>query len=100
DAAAGRLAIDTIRRHAEAAGRDPASIGLQAMVASPPRDAAGKTFYVEHDRIVARVVELGAGGFQWGALNANGIFQARARSVAAMIDALGTLHAKIRAEVG
>jgi probable F420-dependent oxidoreductase len=95
-----RAAVARIKRYAEAAGRDPASIGLQAMVASPPRDAAGKKFYVEHDRVVARVVELKALGFQWVALNATAIFQAGARSVAAMIDALGALHTKIRGEVG
>jgi alkanesulfonate monooxygenase SsuD/methylene tetrahydromethanopterin reductase-like flavin-dependent oxidoreductase (luciferase family) len=95
-----RAAISTIKRYAEAAGRDPASIGLQAMVASPPRDAAGKRFYVEHDRVVARVVELKKLGFEWVALNATAIFQSGARSVAAMIDALGALHTKIRGEVG
>jgi alkanesulfonate monooxygenase SsuD/methylene tetrahydromethanopterin reductase-like flavin-dependent oxidoreductase (luciferase family) len=100
DAASARIVIDTIRRHAEAAGRDPAAIGLQAMVASPPRDAAGKKFYVEHDRVVARVVELKAMGFDWVALNATAMFQSGARSVAALIDVLGALHTKIRGEVG
>jgi probable F420-dependent oxidoreductase len=95
-----RAAVATIKRYAEAAGRDPKSIGLQAMVASPPRDAAGKRFYVEHERVVARVVELQALGFEWVALNATAIFQSGARSVAAMIDALGALHTKIRGEVG
>jgi probable F420-dependent oxidoreductase len=95
-----RAAVTAIKRYAEAAGRDPRSIGLQAMVASPPRDAAGKRFYVEHERVVARVVELRALGFEWVALNATAIFQSGARSVAAMIDALGALHVKIRGEVG
>src|SRR3989442_1601209 len=53
DAESARAAIATIRRHAEAAGRDPASIGLQAMGASPPRDAAGKKVYSGHERVVA-----------------------------------------------
>src|SRR6266705_3591172 len=100
DAASARTAIDTIHRYAVAAGRDPKSIGLQAMVASPPRDATGKRFYVEHDRVVARVVELKKMGFEWVALNATAIFQAGARSVDAIIDALGALHTKIRGEVG
>jgi probable F420-dependent oxidoreductase len=100
DAASARAAIDAIHRHAAAAGRDPKSIGLQAMVASPPRDAEGKRFYVEHDRVVARVVELKKMGFEWAALNATAIFQAGARSVDAIIDALGALHIKIRGEVG
>jgi probable F420-dependent oxidoreductase len=35
DAGSARRALDAIRRHAEAAGRDPGVIGLQSMVASP-----------------------------------------------------------------
>jgi alkanesulfonate monooxygenase SsuD/methylene tetrahydromethanopterin reductase-like flavin-dependent oxidoreductase (luciferase family) len=100
DAASARSAIDRIRRHAEDAGRDPNAIGLQSMVASPPKDAEGKRFYAEHDRVVARVAELQAMGFGWVALNATAVFQAGARSVDAMIDALSELHAKIRKEVG
>jgi probable F420-dependent oxidoreductase len=100
DADGARRAIDAIRRHAEEAGRDPAAIGLQSMVAPPPRDAEGKRFYVAHDRVVARVVELAAMGFGWASLNATAIFQAGARSVDAMLDALAALHARIRAEVG
>jgi probable F420-dependent oxidoreductase len=100
DADGARRALDTIRRHAQAAGRDPAAIGLQSMVAPPPRDAEGKRFYADHDRVVARVVELQKMGFGWAALNATAIFQAGARSVDAMIDALGALHGKIRAAVG
>jgi probable F420-dependent oxidoreductase len=100
DAASARSAIDRIRRHAEDAGRDPDAIGLQSMVASPPKDAEGKRFYAEHDRVVARVAELQAMGFGWVALNATAIFQAGARSVDAMIDALSELHAKLRKEVG
>ena len=100
DAAGARRDIATIRRFAEAAGRDPGAIGLQSMVASPPKDAEGKRFYAEHDRVVARVVELKAVGFEWVALNATAIFQVGARSVDAMIDALGALHTKIRGAVG
>jgi probable F420-dependent oxidoreductase len=100
DAASARRALDAIRRHADAAGRDFGAIGLQSMVASPPRDAEGKRFFAEHDRVVARVVELEAMGFGWASLNATAIFQAGARSVDAMIDALGALHGKIRKEVG
>ena len=100
DAADGRRAIETIRRHAEAAGRDPAAIGLQSMVAPPPRDAEGKRFYAEHDRVAARAVELQSMGFQWISINATAIFQAGARSVDAMIDALGALHGRLRKDVG
>jgi len=100
DATSAQVAIDAIRRAAEAAGRDPGGIGWQSMVAPPPRDAEGKRFYAEHDRVVARVVELQKMGFEWVALNATAIFQAGARSVDAMIDALGALHGKIRGAVG
>ena len=95
-----RRCIDTIRRHAEEAGRDPATIGLQSMVAPPPRDAEGKRFYAEPDRVVARAVELQAMGFGWVSLNATAMFQAGARSVDAMVDALNTLHGRLRAVVG
>ena len=100
EAATAKKAIEAIHRAAEAAGRDPKMIGLQSMVASPPRDAAGKQFYTQHDQVVRRVVELKGMGFEWVALNATAIFQAGARSVAAMIDQLRALHGKIRAEVG
>jgi hypothetical protein len=68
------------------------------MVAPPPRDAEGKRFYAEPDRVVARVVELKAMGFEWVALNATAVFQAGARSVDAMLSALGALHDRIRKE--
>jgi probable F420-dependent oxidoreductase len=100
DSASARQAIDAIHRHAETAGRDPSAIGLQSMVAPPPRDAAGKTFYADHDQVVARVAALKGMGFGWVALNATAIFQAGARSVEAMTDALHRLHDRIRAEVG
>ena len=100
DAAGAREAIEAIHRHAESAGRDPGSIGLQSMVAPPPRDAAGKTFYADHEAVVARVAALKAMGFGWVALNATAIFQAGARSVEAMTDQLARLHERIRAEVG
>ena len=46
------------------------------------------------------MAELQGIGFQWAAINATAIFQAGARSVDAMIDALAALHTKIRAAVG
>jgi probable F420-dependent oxidoreductase len=100
DAESARRALEAIHRHAEAAGRDPGAIGLQSMVAPPPRDADGKRFYADADRVVARVAALRAMGFQYASLNATAIFQAGARSVQAMIDALGGLHTRIRAELG
>jgi probable F420-dependent oxidoreductase len=100
DADDARRCIDTIRRHAKEAGRDPSGIGLQSMVAPPPRDAEGKRFYAEPERVVARAVELQKMGFGWISVNATAMFQAGARSVDAMTDALNTLHGRLRAVVG
>jgi probable F420-dependent oxidoreductase len=100
DAAAARRAVETIQRHAAAAGRDPAAIGLQQMLDVPPRDAGGKAFYADVDAVVARAVAVRDMGFDWGALNATAIFQSGARSVDAMIDTLGNLHQRIRAATG
>ena len=100
DADDARRSIETIHRYAAEAGRAHPDIGLQSMVAPPPRDAEGKRFYTEADRVVARVAALKAMGFEWVALNATAIFQAGARSVDAMLDRLSALHDRIRAEVG
>ncbi len=90
----------TIRRHAEEAGRDPGSVGMQLMLAPPPTDAAGKSFFGDHDRVVRRAEEISAMGFEWTAVNATAVFQAGARSVDAMIEQLSALHGKLRAAVG
>jgi probable F420-dependent oxidoreductase len=100
DPDAARSAVATIHRHAEAAGRDPATIGLQQMLDLPPRDSGGKAFYSDLDAVVARAEAVKAMGFEWGALNATAIFQAGARSVDAIIDRLGLLHERIRAATG
>lgn len=100
DADDARRSIAAIHRYAAEAGRDPSTIGLQSMVAPPPRDAEGKRFYAEPDRVVARVAALKTMGFGWVALNATAVFQAGARSVDAMLDTLGALHGRIRAEIG
>lgn len=102
DAAFAQHAIRTIRQHAEEAGRDPDTIGLQSMVAPPPRagDSQGKAFYADLDAVSARVAALAEMGFDGVAINATAIFQAGARSVDAMIEALGAIHARLRADVG
>jgi len=97
---ADRRSLDTIRREAEAAGRDPGSIQLQAMLAPPPRDADGRTFYQDHDRVAARAEQIAALGFGWLAINATAIFQAGARSVDALVGELGALHTRLRDAVG
>jgi probable F420-dependent oxidoreductase len=102
DADFAKRAMDTIREAAVSAGRDPNSLGWQSMIAPPPRagDTAGKTFYAEPDRVVARVVELKEMGFDGVAVNATAIFQSGSRSVDAMLDALRTIHDRLRQEVG
>jgi hypothetical protein len=50
--------------------------------------------------VVARVIDLHAMSFEGVSLNATAIFQAGARSVDAIIDALASLHTKIRGAVG
>lgn len=95
-----RSAIGEIRRHAEAAGRDPDDVGLQVMLAPPPRDSGGKTFYQDHDRVVRRAEEVRDLGFEWIAVNATAVFQAGARNVDAMIEQLGQLHGRLRESVG
>ncbi len=102
DADFAKRAMDAIREAAVDAGRDPAAIGWQSMIAPIPRqgDASGKTFYAEPDRVAARVVELKEMGFDGVAVNATAIFQAGARSVDAILDALQVIHDRLRKEVG
>jgi len=100
DPDAARIAIATVHRHAEAAGRDPAAIGLQQMLDLPPRDAGGKAFYADLDRVVARAEAIAAMGFSGCALNATAMFQAGARSVDALIDKLQAVHDRLRGALG
>lgn len=90
--------VAAIRAAAEAAGRDPASIGMQMMLQPPPSKEADKAYYADHDQVVRRVVRLQELGFEWVSLNATAVFQAGARSVDAMVEQLGLLHAAITAE--
>ena len=90
--------VAAIHAAAEAAGRDPASIGLQMMLQPPPSKEEDKAYYADHDQVVQRVVRLKELGFEWVSLNATAVFQAGARSVDAMIEQLGLLHAAITAE--
>jgi probable F420-dependent oxidoreductase len=95
-----RAVIETVRRHAESVGRDPLAFGLQAMLAAPPNDRAGKTFYQDHDRVVRRAEQVQKLGFGWLAINATAIFQSGARSVSAMGEQLEALHRRLREAVG
>lgn len=93
-------AFDTIRRHAEAAGRDPGTIQFQAMLAAPPRDDSGKGFYQDLDAVIRAAEHVNGLGFGWLAVNATAIFQAGSRSVDALIETLTTLHGRLRDAVG
>lgn len=102
DADTAKRVMDAIQDAAVAAGRDPEALGWQGMIAPPPRpgDTEARMYYADHDRVAARVADLKAMGFEWAAVNATAVFQAGARSVDAMIDALGRLHDRLRREVG
>ena len=91
--------LDRIRSEAEAVGRDPAEIELQMMLQPPPTSEDDKAYYADHDRVVRRAVRLHELGFEWISLNATAVFQAGARSVDAMVDQLGRLHAATTAEI-
>jgi probable F420-dependent oxidoreductase len=95
-----RATIATIRSHAEAAGRDPSTIGMQAMLAPPPNDRGGKDFYADLDRVVARAEHVRELGFGWLSINATAMFQAGARSVAELVTALEAIHARLHDAVG
>ena len=100
DAEVAKRCKAKIAMYAEAVGRDPNSLGYQMMLDVPPRDAEGKRFYAELDRVADRAAAVKEMGFGWGALNATAIFQAGARSVDAMAEVLGNAFEAIRREVG
>ena len=88
-------AVATIKAHAESAGRDPSKLGFQMMLDEPPRDAAGKAFYQDMDRVKERVEIVEEIGFDWGSINATAIFQAGWRSIDSIIDKLGEVRDSI-----
>jgi alkanesulfonate monooxygenase SsuD/methylene tetrahydromethanopterin reductase-like flavin-dependent oxidoreductase (luciferase family) len=102
DAADAKRAMQAIKAAASAAGRDPEALGWQGQIAPPPRpgDTAAKMYYADLDRVAKRVVDLKGMGFGWAAVNATAVFQTGARSIEAMIEALGNIHDRLRREVG
>jgi len=88
--------MQTIREMAEATGRDPSSIGMQLMLAPPPRTDEDKRFYSDLDRVEERAAVVAAMGFDWPAVNATALFQSGARSVDAMVEQLDEIHTRIR----
>jgi probable F420-dependent oxidoreductase len=95
-----RTSLQSIWRHAELVGRDPASIELQSMLAPPPRSAAEAELYQDADQVAKRAEQVQAMGFGWLSLNATAVFQSGARTVDAIVHRLGALHARLRAVVG
>lgn len=95
-----RARIATIRSHAATVGRDPAALGMQAMLAPPPNDRGGKDFYGDLGRVGARAAHGRELGFDWLAVNATAVFQAGAHSIGGMITALDELHTALRTAVG
>ncbi len=92
--------LATIRSLAEAAGRDPGSIGTMLQLAPPPRTEEDKRFYADLDRVEERAAVIAALGFDWAAVNATAIFQAGARSVDAIIEQLDEIHTRIHRSTG
>jgi len=86
-----------IIEYAEAAGRDPSTLGWQMMLASPPQDDAGRNFYANRDLVYAAAQRVVDNGFEYAAINMTAMFQAGARSVDAMIEQLADLHDALRA---
>lgn len=88
-------ALASIRAHAEIAGRDPDTIGLQMMLDVPPTDDRGKRFYQELDEVKARADQVENWGFEYASINATAIFQSGARAVNEIIDTLARVHQRL-----
>jgi probable F420-dependent oxidoreductase len=86
DAVGDKLAV--IRQAAEAAGRDPAAIGLQVQLGDS-RDL---------DALAARAAAFRKAGFTWGAVNMTSLYTGGARDIAAQREALARIKARIDAE--
>ncbi len=87
-----------ILEHAIKCNRDPAEIGFQMMLDSPPRDDAGKAFYSDMDKVVAAAARIQDLEFGWATINMTAIFQSGARTIDSMTDVLGNIHDRIRSE--
>jgi probable F420-dependent oxidoreductase len=94
--------IQRIKDLAEKNGRDPEKLGFQAQLSPPPRnnDPASRNFYANPEDVAAAAVVAREAGFDWATINVTGVFVAGARDLGSIIDSLGTLHDRIRQEVG
>jgi len=95
-------AIATVKRHAEAAGRDPEALGFQAQITAPPDpdDPLGRDFHSSPDRIAAVASAAREAGFGWVALNGSLVYIAGPQNAEALCEDLEKIHDGIRAEVG
>ena len=87
-----------IREHAEAAGRDPDTIGMQLSV-SPGYGTDNTGFYADPARIAERVLELRALGFDQTSIDCVPIFQAGFRSGEAILEHLAAVQELLRPEL-
>ncbi|MDA1074191.1 MAG: LLM class F420-dependent oxidoreductase [Proteobacteria bacterium] len=99
DGATAIRCIQKIREFAEAAGRDPSTIGLQTSL-SPFSRKERDAFYTDPEHLVRRMVEVRDQGFEWGSIDMVGLFQAGFRTVDALIDQLGVIYTRLAAERG
>lgn len=99
DGATARKLLARIAEHAEAAGRDPATIGSQLGV-RPPKGVSAKEFYAQPARLAEVAAEYADIGLGWASIDGVGIFQAGFRTAGAVADHLAEVHDAIRAAVG
>jgi probable F420-dependent oxidoreductase len=79
-----------IRAAAEAAGRDPASIGLQARLSDP----------LALESLARRVAGLRAAGFTWTSVSLPALEAAGVVGIAALVEALSRIKERLRRELG
>jgi probable F420-dependent oxidoreductase len=82
--------LTIIRAAAEAANRDPSTIGLQARL-SHPQDL---------DSVARRVTALRAAGFTWTTVSLPALEAAGVVSVAAQVETLSRIRERLRTEIG
>jgi probable F420-dependent oxidoreductase len=82
--------LATIRAAAEDAGRDPATIGLQARLSNPQ----------DLDAIAARTAALRDAGFTWTSVSMPALEAAGIDGMTAQVDTLTRIIGRIRTEVG
>ncbi len=99
DDATARKLMARIRDHAEAAGRDPDSIGMQLTVSPGFAREDNTGFSGDPARIAGRVVELRDLGFDRASIDCVPIFQAGHRSVDAILDHLAAVREALDPEV-